>query len=96
MHERDFARVALARKHALAEKGATQADAIEPADQRVLAPAFDRVCVAPFMEGLIEPDDLVVDPGIRSAIDRLGAGAHHLYEGGVGGDAEAVALDRAR
>jgi hypothetical protein len=41
--ERHFAGVALARKHALAKKRPAQTDAVETANESLVAPALDRM-----------------------------------------------------
>src|SRR5207253_2686576 len=67
MRERNFARVALARKHALAEKGGAQLHAIKTADQTVLAPAFDAVPKAAAVKFGVKGNDLLVDPAFLSS-----------------------------
>ena len=71
MHQRHLRRVAGAREHALAEEGAAQADAIEPADEVAVLPDLDAVAVAEFVQPDIEIADALVDPGVITA--RLGA-----------------------
>ena len=44
--ERDLARVARSREHALAEEGAAEMHAVKPADQFAALPDFDRVAMA--------------------------------------------------
>ena len=46
MDQRHLAGVALAAEHALAEEGAAERDAVEPADQLAVAPALDAVGMA--------------------------------------------------
>ena len=54
MHERDLGGVARAVEHALAEEGAAEADAVEPADQRVAVVDLDRVAMADVEQVAIE------------------------------------------
>ena len=44
-------------KHALAEEGAAEADAVEPADQFVILPDLDAVAMAEFVQPDIEIAD---------------------------------------
>src|SRR5258708_35704333 len=64
MHQRHFRSVAGAMEHALAEKGAAEVDAIEPADQLVSLPDFDTVAMPEFVQPDIEIADALVDPGV--------------------------------
>jgi len=83
LDERDLARIAHSAEHALAEKGGAQRDAIQPADQLALVPAFDAMRGATLEERGIEPHDLVVDPGPGAGFARFGAAAYDRREGGV-------------
>jgi len=63
MHQRDLGGIGLNGKHAFAEKDAGQMQAIEAADQLVIAPGLDRVDMAGIEQRAIEPADFLVDPG---------------------------------
>ena len=58
MDERDLAGVGLPREHALAEEGAAERDAVEPADQLAVAPGLDAVGVAADVQLAEDPGDL--------------------------------------
>src|ERR1700730_15980987 len=73
MHQRYLGGVAGAMKHALAEKGAAEADAIEPAGQIVVLPDLDAVAMSEFMQADIKIADALVDPGVVAAGLRRGA-----------------------
>src|SRR5207245_2704047 len=77
MHQRRLRGVAGVVKHALTEEGAAEADPIEPADELVVAPDFDAVTMAEFMETAIEIADALVDPGVLAACLRRGATGDH-------------------
>ena len=66
MDEGDLGRVAREVEHALAEKSAAEADAIEAADQLAVFVHLDRVAVAALVELAIEIADARVDPGARA------------------------------
>lgn len=61
--ECDLARVAGAREHALAEKGAPQMHAVKPAGKLALLPDLHRMAMAEREQLAIEPADAPVDPG---------------------------------
>jgi len=94
--ERHFGGVARAAEHAFAEEGAGQLDAVEPADQRIILPAFDRMGMAAFVERSIGPFNFGIDPGVRAIWRRLGAAAHDVAKRLISGDAEASGADRLR
>ena len=73
MHQRDLRGVARGVKHALAEEGAAEADAIEPADEVVALPDLDAVAMAELVQPEIEVADALVDPGVVAACLRRGA-----------------------
>src|SRR3982074_3051099 len=77
MHQRHFRGIANAVKHTLAEEGAAQADAVEPADKIVILPDLDTVSVSEFVEPDIEIANALVDPGIVAARLRRGAPGYH-------------------
>jgi hypothetical protein len=88
--EGDLGGVRADRKHALAEKGAGETHAIEPADQHVFLPAFDRMGVAGFVQPVVAALDRGVDPGLGP----LRATADDGGEGGIAGDGEDVGAQR--
>lgn len=88
--EGDLGGVRADREHALAEKGAGEAHAIEPADQLVVLPAFDRMGVAGLVQPVVAQLDLGVDPGLGP----LRAATDDGREGGVAGDGEDVRTQR--
>src|SRR5438067_6953913 len=83
MDECDLARVGHPAEHALAEKRRAERDAVEPARQLAVEPAFYAVGRATGEEAAIEPQNLLADPGIRSLLVGFGAAAHHHLESGV-------------
>src|SRR5258708_10919300 len=96
MHQRHFRSVAGAMEHALAEKGAAEVDAIEPADQLVSLPDFDTVAMPEFVQPDIEIADALVDPGVVAPWLRRRAAGYHGLESPVDGDSEGVGAHRAR
>ena len=78
MHQRHLRGVAGAMEHALAEEGAPEADAIQPADQIAVLPDLDAVAVAELVQSDIEIADAPVDPGVLAACLRRGAAGDHL------------------
>ncbi len=88
MHQGDFARVGLATEHAFAEESRADRDPVQSAHQSAAAPAFDAVRRPAREEGLVEPHDLVVDPGVRTLLARFGAAADDGGEGAVAADLE--------
>jgi len=91
--ERDLRRVAFAAEHAFPEEGAAQPHAVEPADQKAVAPAFDRMGMAAPVEIGIGGFDRGVYPGVGPVIGRFRALRHDLGKGGVTGDGEAIRTD---
>lgn len=71
--QRDLGGVGRAADHAFAEKGAAEREAIEPADQSIAVPAFDRMRIAQSVEGDEHVLDRMVDPGIGAVGGRLSA-----------------------
>ena len=88
MHQRDFGCVAGAVEHALAEKSAPQADAVEAADQFIAVVDLDRVAVAAFVELAVEVADASIDPGAGAAGHRLRAAVEHSIEIAIDDDRE--------
>ena len=93
MNQRHLAGIALAREHRLAEKGPTEPDAIEPADQTPMSPGFDRVAAAEPVELRVQRADAAIDPGVRPP-ERLGAAVDDLAEFRVDPDLVGGAADR--
>ena len=83
MHQRHLGGVAHPAEHALAEEGAAQHHAIEPADQPPLLPDLDRVRVALGMQRQEQPLDLRVDPGVLPPRPRRSAAGDDAAEIGV-------------
>ena len=90
MHQRHLGGVAGGVKHALAEEGAAEADAIQPANQLVIVPGLDAVGVANPVQPDIKIPDPLVDPGVVAAGLRCGATGYDRLEGGVDRDRESV------
>ena len=92
--ERDLRGIGRPAHHALAEEGTAQDEAVQPADQRVAVPAFDRMRVPGLMQPQEDLFDLAVDPGFGAVVGRLGAQSNHRGEGAIGGHAEMIGEDR--
>ena len=90
MHQRHFRRVAGTVKHAFAEEGASQADAVEAACEVAVLPDLDAVAVPELVEPDIEIADALVDPGVVAARLRRRAARDDRLEGGIDGNAEGV------
>ncbi len=93
MRQRDFRRISRAADHRFAEKGTTERNAVQAADQIVPRPAFDAVRMAELEQSLIARLDDGVDPRRRPIVGGLGAQRHHRAERGVGRDAKPVGDD---
>jgi len=93
MRERDLRGVARAADHRFAEKGAAERDAVKPARQLAVLPAFDAVRMAELEQSVVARADDGVDPRRRPVGGGRGAERDHVGEGGVGGDAKAVRHD---
>jgi hypothetical protein len=61
--QRDLARVAGSREHALAEKRAAEMHAVESAGEHAVLPHLDRVAMAKREQFAVETPDARVDPG---------------------------------
>src|ERR1700730_8731803 len=94
MDERHLARIGDPAEHALAEERSAELDAVEPAGENAIGPAFDAMGRAAPEERGVEGDDLIVDPGLRPVGRRLGAAAHDGLECAVAAYGEAAAADR--
>ncbi len=81
-------------KHALAEKGASQRQAVKPAGQFAVAPGLDGVDEAHFEQFAEQGGDGVVDPGLFAPRPALGAACEHGVETGVDPDVEFLRSDR--
>src|SRR6185295_19443661 len=90
MHQRHFRRVAGTVKHAFAEEGASQADAIEAACEVAVLPDLDAVAVPELVEPDIEIPDALVDPGVVAAGLRRRAAGDDRLEGGIDGHTEGI------
>src|SRR5581483_2718471 len=95
MHQRDLGAVALDVKHAFAEEGAAEADAIEPADQAHAVIDLDGVAMADAKEIAIERADAGVDPGAGALWARRRAALDHGVEVAIGDDRERRVAHRA-
>src|SRR5690349_20021830 len=73
MHERDHGGVARAMKHALAEEGAAERNAVQSADQHVSLVHFHRVAISALEQRAVDASDARIDPG--PAAVALGFGA---------------------
>src|ERR1700731_2455793 len=96
MHQRHFRSVAGAVKHALAEEGSAEADAVQSANKVVVFPDLDTVAISEFVQSEIEIADALVDPGVVPAGLRRGAAGNYGLEGLIDGDREGVGAHRAR
>src|SRR5258708_521986 len=83
-------------KHAFAEEGAAEADAVEPADKVVILPDLDAVSMSEFVQPDIEIADALVDPRVVAAGLRCGTAGDDGFESGVDSDGEGVGAHRAR
>ena len=93
VRQRHLAGVPGGREHALAEESTAETDTVETADQNAVLAAFDTVGEASIMELAIKVANRIVDPGVRMARSRIGAGRDHRVEIGVGGDLVGIAAD---
>src|SRR5260370_7026097 len=96
VHQRHLRGIAGAMKHALAEEGAAEADAVKSADQVVILPDLDAMSMSEFVQPDVEVADALVDPGVLAAGLWRGAAGDDGLEGGVDGNAEADAPHRPR
>src|SRR3954462_10373795 len=88
--EGDLGGVARAVEHALAEEGAAERDAVEPADQRVAVVDLNAMAMAALVELAVEHANAGVDPGTLAPGLRLGAAIQHAVEVAVDHHGEAV------
>ena len=96
MYQRHLGGIAGMMKHALAEEGAAEADAVEPAGQIVAVPDLDAVAMPDLMQPGVEIADAAVDPGVVAAGVGCCAAVDHGLERGIDGDAENIRPHRAR
>src|SRR5262249_588094 len=82
-------------KHAFAEKGATEADAVKAADQVFILVNFDGMTIATFVEPAIQRADGAVDTGAVPSRWRLGTAVDHSVEVPVNDHREGGGTDRA-
>jgi len=94
--QRHFGGVARAAEHAFAEEGAGQLDAVEPPDEGITLPAFDRMGMAAFVKRSIGAFDFGIDPGVGPIRRGLGAAMHDVTKCPVSGYAKASGADRLR
>ncbi len=91
---RHLGRVRDPAEHALAEEGAPQRDAVQPADQlasdRAPAPHLDRMGMTAAVQRAVRLLDLAVDPGFGPTAGGLCARLDDPGEGAIRGDLEAV------
>ena len=71
MDEGDLGGIARAVEHALAEKGASEADAVEAADQFAAFVHLNRMAVSALVEPAVEAADASIDPGAGAPGHRL-------------------------
>src|SRR5208282_4305672 len=95
MDEGDLGGVAGAVEHALAEKSASEADAVEAADQRAAFVNLNRVAISALVEPAVEVTDASVDPGAGAPGHRLRAAVEYGIEIAVDGDRETIGTHRA-
>jgi hypothetical protein len=96
MHEGDFGSVAFAVEHALAEKCASETDAVEAAHQHVVLVHLDSVTIAALIELAIQIVNARVDPGPRTPRCRVRAAANDGVKVAIDDNGEAVGADGAR
>src|ERR1700726_4339510 len=96
VHERNLGGVAGAVKHALAEEGAAETDAVEAADQRVAVVDLDGMTVAALVELAIQVMNAGVDPGAAASLPRLRAAVDDGVEIPIDDDGETVGAHGAR
>ncbi len=89
MDEGDLARVRLQRKHAFAEEGAPEGEAVKPADEAIVVPRLDAVRIAELMQLTEHLGDVGVDPRLGMLRPGGGAGIDNIGERRV--DANLVA-----
>src|SRR6202045_1148118 len=73
MHQRNLGSVAGAVKHALAEKRASETDAVKAADQVLAVIDLNRMTVAALVEFAVQVVNAGVDPGSAASRHRLRA-----------------------
>src|SRR5665213_3787624 len=96
MHQRDLGGVARAVKHALAEEGTAERDAVKPAHQRVAVVHLDGMAMTALEQATIDLADAFVDPGAVAVGLGLGAAVDHRVEIAVDPDRERRAAYGAR
>ena len=88
--QRDFAGIGGAAEHAFAAKYPLETDAVEPADQLAVLPAFDGMGVSGCMQCAVARFDPVADPAFGMFLAWGGAFANHIGETGVASDVKAI------
>src|SRR5690606_3061988 len=76
----DLGRIPLARKHALAEKGAPERDAVKSADKLAVMPRFDRVAMPDFEQFSVGFANWTIDPRARALAGAAGTTFDHAIE----------------
>ncbi len=94
MDKGDFGRIGCAMKHAFAEEGGAEMNAVKPARKRAIRPALDRVDPANVEELAVEPFDPFVNPGLLSALAGSGATVDYGVKILVNPDLELVGANR--
>lgn len=90
--QRHFRCVRNPAKHRFAAEHPVEPDAVKPADQRAIAPAFDRMGQAPAVQFQIARLDSPADPGALRIGPWPGAFADHGGKISIAGDSKSAAL----
>jgi hypothetical protein len=85
--------VGFTRKHAFAEKRASQAQPVQPAYQATSRPAFDAVGMPFFMQAAECLFNIRINPSVPSARLRFGTSGNDLRKRGIGGNHKPVLPD---
>src|SRR6185295_2423463 len=94
-HQRHLAGIARVGKHALAEEGAVEPHAVEPANQAVARPGLHRVAVAGVEQIAVKTANAAVDPGGAPTRTGHGTAVDHCLEVVINSDLVAALADRA-
>ena len=89
--EGDLGRIGDAVEHRLAEKRASDGDAIEPAREAAFRPGLDGVGMPEFVQSRVALQDLAVDPRFMA----FRAGSHDFGEDGVDANLQAAFVENA-
>ena len=85
---RDLRRVGDPMEHRLAREEPADAHAVQAADELAVLPRLDGVRPTQLVQARVRVDERRVDPSVRTA--RVGAAQHHVDEGRVHAELEAV------